>query len=98
VVDGVQHPWSIAFLPGGDMLFTERAGRLRVVRNGVLQPEPIAGVPEVRARGQGGLLDVVPHPDFANNRLIYLSYAKPNEDGSQGTTAEIGRASCRERG
>src|SRR5690606_13840608 len=87
VADGLQHPWSIAFLPGGDMLVTERPGRLRVVRNGVLQPEPIEGVPAVRARGQGGLLDVVPHPDFASNRLLYLTYSKPNEDGSQGTTA-----------
>ena len=87
VAEGLVNPWSIAFLPGGDMLITERPGRLRVVRNGVLLPDPIEGVPAVRARGQGGLLDVVPHPDFANNRLIYLTYSKPNEDGSQATTA-----------
>ena len=89
VVDGLQDPWSIAFLPGGEMLVTEKPGRLRIVRNGVLQPEPIAGTPEVRYLGQGGLLDVVLHPDYESNRLIYLSFSKPNEDGSQGTTAVV---------
>ncbi|MFO7262202.1 MAG: PQQ-dependent sugar dehydrogenase [bacterium] len=87
VAEGLVNPWSIAFLPNGDMLITERPGRLRIVRNGELLPDPVEGVPAVRAQGQGGLLDVVPHPDFANNRLIYLTYSKPNEDGSQGTTA-----------
>ncbi len=87
VVDGLKDPWSIAFLPGGEMLVTERPGRLRVVRNGVLDPEPVAGTPEVRYEGQGGLLDVVLHPDFESNRLIYLSFAKPNDDGSEATTA-----------
>jgi glucose/arabinose dehydrogenase len=89
VAEGLQNPWSIAFLPNGDMLVTERPGRLRVIRNGQLQSEPIAGVPEVRARGQGGLLDVVPHPQFASNQLVYLSYSKPNADGSEGTTAVV---------
>ncbi len=89
IVDGLQDPWSIAFLPGGEMLVTEKPGRLRIVRNGVLQPEPIAGTPEVRYQGQGGLLDVVLHPDFEANGLIYLSFSKPNEDGSQGTTAVV---------
>ena len=89
VVDGLQDPWSIAFLPGGDMLVTEKPGRLRIVRNGVLQAEPITGTPEVRYLGQGGLLDVVLHPDYESNRLIYLSFSKPNEDGSQGTTAVV---------
>ena len=89
VVEGLQDPWSIAFLPGGEMLVTEKPGRLRIVRNGVLQPEPIAGTPEVRYLGQGGLLDVVLHPDYESNRLIYLSFSKPNEDGSQGTTAVV---------
>jgi aldose sugar dehydrogenase len=65
VVEGLVHPWSMAFLPNGDMLVTERPGRLRIVRDGVLDPTPIGGVPEVRAQGQGGLLDVVLHPDFA---------------------------------
>jgi glucose/arabinose dehydrogenase len=87
VVDGLEVPWSMAFLPGGDMLVTERPGRLRIVRNGMLVAEPVAGAPEVFARGQGGLLDVVPHPDFASNRLIYLSYSKPLAEGS--TTAVV---------
>jgi glucose/arabinose dehydrogenase len=89
VVDGLKDPWSIAFLPGGEMLVTEKPGRLRIVRNGVLEPEPIAGTPEVRYLGQGGLLDVVLHPDYESNRLIYLSFSKPSEDGSQGTTAVV---------
>jgi aldose sugar dehydrogenase len=89
VVDGLEHPWSLAFLPNGDLLVTERPGRLRIVRNGQLLPDPVPGLPPIRAGGQGGLLDVVPHPDFAANRLLYLSYSKPNGDGSQGTTAVI---------
>jgi glucose/arabinose dehydrogenase len=70
------------------MLVTERPGRLRIVRNGVLS-DPVPGVPAVRAVGQGGLQDVVVHPNFATNSLIYLSFAKPNADGSQGTTAIV---------
>jgi aldose sugar dehydrogenase len=89
VVEGLEAPWGIAFLPGGDLLVTERMGRLRLVRGGELVTEPISGLPTVRQRGQGGLLDVVLHPDFASNQLVYLSYAKPNEDDSQGTTAVI---------
>jgi glucose/arabinose dehydrogenase len=89
VVDGLVNPWSIAWLPNGDMLVTERPGRLRIVRDGKLLPDAVAGVPPVRAVGQGGLQDVVVHPDFATNRLIYLSFAKPNADGSQGTTAIV---------
>src|SRR5688572_4084090 len=82
VVDGLAHPWGLAFLPNGDMLVTERAGRLRMVRNGALDPQPVAGVPEVWARGQGGLLDVAVHPQFATNRFIYLSFSKPSTDGA----------------
>jgi len=89
VVEGLQDPWSIAFLPGGDLLVTEKPGRLRIVRNGVLQAEPVAGTPEVRFQGQGGLLDVVLHPGFEGNRIVYLSYSKPNADGTQGTTAVV---------
>ncbi len=87
VAEGLEQPWSIAFIPGGDMLITEKPGRLRIVRRGELLPDPVGGVPEVLARGQGGLLDVVPHPDFASNRLLYLSYSKPIGDGSSATTA-----------
>lgn len=87
VVEGLQSPWSLAFLPGGDMLVTERPGRLRIVRNGQLLPDPVPGLPRLRVGGQGGLLEVLPHPSFASNRLIYLSYSKPSEDTLQGTTA-----------
>jgi glucose/arabinose dehydrogenase len=80
----------MAFLPNGDMLVTERPGRLRIVRSGVLQPEPIAGTPRVRYEGQGGLLEVALHPEFQSNQLLYLSYSHPNEDASEGTTA-VGR-------
>jgi glucose/arabinose dehydrogenase len=89
VADGLENPWSIAFLPDGDMLVTERPGRLRIVRDGVLLSDPVPGVPEVFARGQGGLLDVVPHPDFATNRLLYMSYSKPLSDPDSSTTAII---------
>ena len=88
VADGLQNPWSIAFLPGGDMLVTERPGRLRIIRDGALLPDPVPGLPPVHAEGQGGLLDVVPHPDFGANRLLYLSYSKPL-DGDASTTAII---------
>ena len=80
VASGLQNPWGIAFLPGGDILITERAGRLRIVREGRLLPGTVPGVPEVLAQGQGGLMDVQPHPDFATNRLIYITYSKPYTD------------------
>jgi glucose/arabinose dehydrogenase len=79
VVSALEHPWGMAFLPGGDLLITERPGRLRIVHDGVLDPEPIAGVPPVYASGQGGLLDVALDPDFASNRVIYLAYAATSE-------------------
>ncbi|MXX69627.1 MAG: PQQ-dependent sugar dehydrogenase, partial [Gemmatimonadales bacterium] len=87
VADGLDVPWSVAWLPDGDMLVTERPGRLRIVRDGTLLPDPVPGVPEVFARGQGGLFDVLPHPGFATNRLLYLSYARPKGEGS--TTAVV---------
>jgi len=87
VVDGLETPWAMAWLPDGDMLVTERAGSLRLVRDGVLLPDAVTGVPEVFARGQGGLMDVVLHPDFAANRLVYLTYSKPK--GENSTTALI---------
>ena len=84
VATGLEHPWGMAFLPNEDILITERAGRLRILRAGALDPEPIQGVPEVYASGQGGLLDVALDPDFAANRVIYLSYAAEG-DGGNGT-------------
>jgi len=88
LVDGLIRPWSMAFLPDGELLITEQPGRLRVVRDGKLLAEPVTGVPEVFYRGQGGLLDVVPHPDFASNQLLYLSYSKPLPE-DESTTAVI---------
>lgn len=79
VARGLERPWSLAFLPDGTMLVTERVGRLRIIRNGVLDPQPVAGVPQVRAVGLSGLMDVVLHPQFAENRFVYLSYTKPVE-------------------
>jgi glucose/arabinose dehydrogenase len=83
VVSGLSHPWSIAWLPDGSALVTERAGRLRLVRDGMLEPEPVAGLPPVLASGQGGLLDVSLHPDFAENRLVYLTFATGTADANR---------------
>lgn len=87
VAGGLEHPWGLAFLPGGGMLVTERAGRLRVVSDDGTVSEPLAGVPKVDARGQGGLLDVVLDPDFGRNRLVYLSYSEPGEGGNSTAVA-----------
>jgi glucose/arabinose dehydrogenase len=91
VAEGLVQPWSMAFLPGGDLLVTERPGRLRIVRGGKLLPTPVTGVPEVVYRGQGGLLDVVAHPNFATNKLIYLSFSKPVGSGAATTAVVRGR-------
>ena len=79
---GLVNPWSLTFLPDGDILVTERSGRLRIVRAGVLDPEPIDGVPEVWVNGQSGLMEVALHPRFAENQLLYLTYSKPAEEGA----------------
>jgi glucose/arabinose dehydrogenase len=89
IADGLINPWSLAFLPNGDVLVTERPGRLRIIRKGVLDPRPISGVPAVLARTQGGLLDVALHPDFATNRLLYLSFTTRTADGSATTEAIV---------
>jgi glucose/arabinose dehydrogenase len=91
VATGLSHPWSIAFLPDGSMLVTERPGRLRLVRDGVLDPTPVRGVPRVRTDGNGGLMDVALHPGFASNRLVYLTYTKPVENGKGTPTLARGR-------
>ncbi|MDH3701654.1 MAG: PQQ-dependent sugar dehydrogenase [Alphaproteobacteria bacterium] len=90
VVGGLDHPWGLAFLPNGGMLVTERSGQLRIVRDGVLDPKPIEGVPNVYASGQGGLLDVALHPNFQGNRLVYLSFAGRGAGGA-GTEVVRGR-------
>ncbi|MFW3615569.1 PQQ-dependent sugar dehydrogenase [Billgrantia antri] len=88
VVDGLVHPWGMAFLPDGRLLITEREGRLRLLSQEETLSEPLEGVPEVFNQGQGGLLDVALHPDFASNRYVYLSFADP---GSGGATTALGR-------
>jgi len=88
VTKGLQQPWSLAFLPDGAMLVTERAGRLRMIRNGILDHSPVAGVPSVQTggpRGLQGLMDVVLHPRFRENGWVYLAYHRPT-DGESGET------------
>jgi glucose/arabinose dehydrogenase len=92
---GLEHPWGLAFLPDGRMLVTERPGRLRIVLADGTLSEPLSGVPEVFAEGQGGLLDVALDPDFENNGLVYLSFSEPGEGGAgsavaRGRLAETG--------
>lgn len=85
IAGGLEHPWSVAPLPDGGFLVTERPGRLRHVSATGTVSAPIANVPEVWAKGQGGLLDVVLAPDFETSRRLYLSYAEPGPDGTAGT-------------
>jgi aldose sugar dehydrogenase len=93
VTKGLQVPWSLAFLPNGDMLVTERPGRLRLVRKGgALDPTPIAGLPAILATGIGGLKDIALHPQFARNRLLYLSYTKPDPAVKDQSTLAVLRA------
>ncbi len=81
VASGLEHPWGLAFLPDGRMLVTERAGRLRIVDRGRLYPTAVTGLPEIRASGQGGLMDVALHPRFSENKLIYLSLVAADRNG-----------------
>ena len=88
---GLVHPWGLAFLPDGRLLVTERPGRLRIVnQQGQVLP-PVAGVPDVYASGQGGLLDVALAPDFASSQWVYLSYAEPRGGGRNGTSVARGK-------
>lgn len=87
VASGLSHPWALAFLPDGRMLVTERQGNLRIVDTDYTVSDPVSGVPEVFARGQGGLLDVAVDPDFASNRLVYLTFAEPGEGGASTAAA-----------
>jgi glucose/arabinose dehydrogenase len=89
VVEGLENPWGMAWLPNGDLLVTERPGRLRRISNGELDPTPIAGVPNLLALGQGGLLDIALHPDFETNNLVYFAYS----DGTpQANRTQVARA------
>jgi aldose sugar dehydrogenase len=83
---GLWHPWSLAFLPNGDLLVTERNGRLRMVRDGRLDPEPIAGVPPVHSVRLSGFMEILPHPEFARNQIVYLTYTKDVADNMVSTT------------
>jgi glucose/arabinose dehydrogenase len=91
IARGLAHPWAIAFLPDGGMLITERPGRLRRLRDGVLDPQPIAGVPPVRTDGNGGLMDVALHPQFPTNGLVYLTYTKDVGEGRGAPALARGR-------
>lgn len=89
VAQGLDHPWGITWLPDGTALITERSGRLRIVRNGQLQSAPVPGIPQVFARGQGGLLDIAAHPRFVTNRLVYFTYSAGNSNANR---TEVARA------
>ncbi|HRI82251.1 MAG TPA: PQQ-dependent sugar dehydrogenase, partial [Opitutaceae bacterium] len=91
VAEGLEIPWSLAFLPDGRLLVTERDGRLRVIEHGRLQRAPVAGTPAVWAQGQGGLLAVAPHPDYEANGWIYLAYSDPGPGGTAMTAIVRGR-------
>jgi glucose/arabinose dehydrogenase len=88
IAQGLDSPWSMAFLPGGEILVTERPGRLRLIRNGKLEDEPIAGLPAIQFGTHGGLMDVALHPDFVRNHWIYLAYSK---SGERGITTAVAR-------
>ena len=83
VVEGLERPWGMAWLPDGAMLITEKAGQLRIVRDGKLDPTAIAGVPEVMSANQGGLMDVSVHPRFSENRLVYLTYSHGSQNSNR---------------
>lgn len=93
VIGGLNHPWSVAFLPDGDLLITERSGTLRRVHDGRLLDQPVAGLPAVQPNGQGGLLDVMLHPEFPAKPWVYLSYSAP---AAQGQVTAIGRGRWRD--
>jgi glucose/arabinose dehydrogenase len=81
IADNLEHPWGLDFLPNGDAIVTERPGRIRILSNGTLS-EPVAGVPKVAARGQGGLLDIAISPDFATSSLVFFSFSEPGKGGA----------------
>ena len=100
IASGLANPWSIAFLPGPStplgasvMLVTERPGRLRIIRDGKLDPTPVRGVPDVFASRLDGLMDIALHPRFAENKLMYLSYSKPGPQLPPGSEALAARLS-----
>lgn len=94
VVTGINSPWGMTWLPDGAMLITDRSGELRLFEDGQLNEEPLSGVPEVWARGQGGLLDIALHPDYEQNGWLYLTYSSP--DGGSGANTALMRAKLNE--
>ena len=96
VASGLEHPWGLAVLPDGRMLVTERPGRLRYLEKDGRLSQPLSGVPRVYTSSQGGLLDVALDPAFAQNRIIYLSFAEPADNGTAGTA--VARARLGETG
>lgn len=93
VAEGLEHPWSIAFLPDGSQLVTERSGRIRLITDGELAASPVANAPEAAAQGQGGMLDILLHPEFGQNNTLFVSYAHRN---SEGLTTRVDRAQYRD--
>ncbi len=98
VTKALSFPWSFVFLPDGSMLITERFGKLRIIRNGVLDPNPVAGVPASFATGESGLpgavhglMDIALHPQFSENRFVYLTYTKPLDDKKRTVALARGR-------
>ncbi len=89
ITDGLEHPWGLAVLPDGNMLVTERAGRMRIIAADGKQGEPLTGLPDITVAGQGGLLDVILHPDFAKTKQLFFSY---NEPGNSGSSTAVARA------
>ena len=89
LVEGLEHPWGLAFLPDGRIMVTERPGRLRLIKDGKLDPTPVSGLPEIIASGQGGLLDIALHPDYAQNGWLYFSYVA---FGTGGMGTRVARA------
>lgn len=87
IAQGLEHPWAMAWLPNGDVLITERPGRLRLVQDGELRAEPIAGVPDLLVLGQGGLLDIALHPHFEENQWVYFTYAQGTPQANRTTVA-----------
>ena len=92
VTRGLERPWAMVWLPNGDMLVSERPGRLRVIHKGVLDPKPVDGLPPIYAKGLAGLMDVALHPNYAKNHLIYFTYTKEDPNLPDQSTLVLGRA------
>lgn len=92
IAEGLAHPWGLAFLGSGRLLITERPGHMRIVEADGSLGEPIEGLPEIKVRNQGGLLDVALSPDYDSDRMVYFSYSEPESEGSEVTSTAVARA------